>query len=447
LEHGGLHLVYEALHERKLLLHNAPHLVHPLRFILPFTRDARVPPWKWRTGLTIYDLLAGRSNLRRSRPIDPAQLAVEFPGLKHDSLLGGAEYYDAQMDDARLCVEVIRTAALNGAAVANYVEVTGFERSANRLSGVHALDHVGGHRLTIRARQILNAAGPWVDTLCRLAGDNDESHLRPTKGVHLVAPDKGLAAALLLLHPSDGRVFFVIPWMGKTLIGTTDTEYEGAPEGLNVTKSDFDYLIAGYNHYFAPALAAEEVMSSLVGLRPLIRARPGEPSSLSREFRTFVSSSGLVSVAGGKYTTYRRMAEVVTDILVRRLDRRRQCRTRECRLDGAPLESWETFRESEARHLALKSGLDVDIMGHLVDRYGKRAEAVVGYIERNRRLGQRVTPKEPDILAEFAYQRDHEMAVYPADSLLRRTRLGLFYPDLLTRNWDELNAVEQRTGG
>jgi glycerol-3-phosphate dehydrogenase len=447
LEHGGLHLVFEALHERKLLLHNAPHLVHPLRFVLPFIRDARVPPWKWRTGLTIYDLLAGRSNLRRSRPVDLAQLAEEFPGLKRDSLLGGAEYYDAQMDDARLCVEVIRTAALNGAAVVNYVEATGFEASANRLTAVQALDHVSGSQFSIRARQILNAAGPWVDTLCRLAGDSDEAHLRPTKGVHLVTRDKGLTAALLLLHPQDGRVFFVIPWMGKTLIGTTDTEYEGAPEGLKVTKSDFDYLIVGYNHYFAPPLSAEEVMSSFVGLRPLIRARPGEPSSLSREFRTFVSPSGLVSVAGGKYTTYRRIAEVVTDILVHRLGRRRQCRTREYRLDGAPLDSWETFREFESRRLALQSNLGMEVTRHLVERYGKRAESVAAYVAHNQGLGREVTSKEPDILAEFVYQREHEMAVYPADSLLRRTRLGLFYPDLLTKTWDELNTVEQRTGG
>ena len=440
LEHGSLHLVYEALHERKLLLQNAPHLVHPLRFILPFTRDTRVPPWKWRAGLTLYDLLAGRSNLRRSRPLDVSSLRDEFPGLNHETLLGGAEYYDAQMDDARLCVEVVRTAALHGARVANYVEAIGFERRDSHVSGVRALDRIGGGEFSIYARQILNAAGPWVDAVCRLAGDNEPAHLRPTKGVHAVAPGRGLAAAFLLLHPSDGRVFFVIPWMGKTLLGTTDTECNETPDDLTVSPPEIDYLLQGHNHYFSPPLGSNDVLGSFVGLRPLIRARPGEPSSLSREFRIFASSSGLVSVAGGKYTTYRRMAEVVTDELVRRLGKRRQCRTRDCRLDGAPPAAWESFKMSEQRRLAQVYKLAENSILHLIERYGRQAESVVRYIEQDVTLADRILPSEPDLRAELAYQRDHEMAIYPCDSLLRRTRLGLFQPALMAKSWDDWNG-------
>src|SRR6266849_9314048 len=186
LEHGGFHLVYEALHERRLLLENAPHLVHPLPFIIPFYQDSRVPTWKYRAGLTLYDLLAGASNLRRSRPLGFPYLRREFPGLRSVGLHGGACYVDAQMDDARLCLEVMHTAALHGACVANYVEAVGFERQGAEITGVRALDRVGGAEFSIRARQIVNATGPWLDRLSRLAGDQSGPHLQPTKGVHVI---------------------------------------------------------------------------------------------------------------------------------------------------------------------------------------------------------------------------------------------------------------------
>src|SRR5262245_58811914 len=177
LEFGALPLVYEALHERSLLLRNAPHLVHPLRFVLPFYRGARVPRWKWRLGLFLYDLLAGRGNLRRSRGLSGPHLLAETPDLKPDGLLGGAEYYDAQMDDARLCLEVVKTAAECGAVVVNHIEAIAFEKREGTITGVRALDHVGPGELSIAARQVLNATGPWVDAVCRLAGDEDEPHL------------------------------------------------------------------------------------------------------------------------------------------------------------------------------------------------------------------------------------------------------------------------------
>src|SRR5262249_18307302 len=163
--------------------------------------------WKWRLGLTLYDGLAGRGNLRRSRPLTLRQLRHEFPELQPRGLKGGAEYHDAQMEDARLCLEVIRTAAEQGACVANYVEAMDFEYNGGRMAGVRAIDRVSGQQLVVNARQVLNATGPWVDKICRLAGDQGEPRLQPTKGVHIIAPDRGLPAALLLLHPRDGRVF------------------------------------------------------------------------------------------------------------------------------------------------------------------------------------------------------------------------------------------------
>ena len=250
LEHGDFRLVYEALHERRRLLHNAAHLVHPLRFVIPFYRGTRVRPWQWRAGLTLYDLLAGPSNLHRHRPLDRRRLQREFPGLQAQGLLGGAEYHDAQMDDARLCLEVVRSAALHGARVANYVEAVAFEHRGGQIDRVRAVDRVGGREILLRARQVLNATGPWVDTVCRLAGDTSGPHLRPTKGTHVLVPDRGLTAAFLLLHPVDARVLFIIPWMRKTLIGTTDTLADEPSGSLDVSAEEIQYLLDAHNHYF-----------------------------------------------------------------------------------------------------------------------------------------------------------------------------------------------------
>ncbi len=431
LEHGDFRLVYEALHERARLLRNAPHLAWPLRFVLPFYDGERVPPWKWRLGLALYDLLAGSGNLRRSRPLTAARILRELPGLRAAGLRGGAEYCDAQMDDARLCLEVVRTAALRGAAVANYVEAVGFDLQGGVIRGVRAYDHVGGGELSIRARQVLNATGPWGDAVRRLAGESEKPALEPTKGVHLVVADKGLPGALLLLHPADGRVFFVIPWMGKTLLGTTDTEADAPPDRLAVTPDDERYLLEGYNHHFAPPLAPADVLGSFVGVRPLLRSDSAAPSARSREFQVMTGPTGLLTVAGGKYTTYRHMAEVITDAVCDRLGDRRRCRTREFRLDGTPAGPWPPFAAAEARRLRRAYGLADVAALHLVGRYGRRAADVAAYVGRDAALAAPVVRGEPDLLAELAYQRDHEMALRPADFLLRRTRLGLFCPGLL----------------
>jgi glycerol-3-phosphate dehydrogenase len=431
LEHGAFPLVYEALHERARLLRNAPHLVRPLRFVLPFYAGARLAPWQWRAGLAAYDLLAGRGNLRRSRPLTARRLLAEFPGLRAAGLRGGAEFYDAQMDDARLCLEVVRTAAAAGATPANYVEAVAFERSNGVLTGVRAVDHASGAELHIRARQIVNATGPWVDAVCALAGEPGGAHLAPTKGVHLLAPGRGLTAAFLLLHPRDGRVLFVIPWLGKTLIGTTDTVAAEDPDDLTVRPEEADYLLEAHNHFLGPPLGRGDVLGAFAGLRPLLGARRGEPSARSREFRVFAGPSGLVSVAGGKYTTYRHMAEVITDGIVRRLGGRRRCRTAEYPLDGAPRRPWEPFLAEETAALTGRHGLGAAAARHLVKRYGRRAADVAAYLGHFPALARPVVPGEPDLQGEFVYQRDQEMALCTEDLLLRRTRLGLFRPGLL----------------
>ncbi len=438
LEQGNFHLVYEALHERRLLLDNAPHLVHPLRFRVPFYEGARVPPWKFRVGLALYDLLAGRDNIRRSGPVQRSQLLREQPGLRATGLMGGAEYYDAQMDDARLCLEVVRTAVSHGAVAVNHAEVIAFQRNDGTIKGVQLRDHITQQEIPVRARQVVSAVGPWTDDVLRLAGDESGPYLKPTKGVHIIVPGR-VPCAYLLLHPRDGRVFFVLPWYlagdvpgqhNRILIGTTDT-FGDSPDALTVTPEDVAYLLDGYQHYFKSTPQAADVLASFAGLRPLLGGRPGEPSALSREFRLIESPSGLLSVAGGKYTTYRRMAEIVTDAVARRLGRRQRGRTRRARLDGTPAENWESFRPRESTAVSKQFGIAMASADHLVRRYGRRAVDVAAYLQNAPELARPIVAGEPDLLVEFPYQRDHEMAVRPADFLLRRTRLGLFHPELL----------------
>jgi glycerol-3-phosphate dehydrogenase len=433
LEQGAVGLVYEALHERTRLLRHAPHLVWPLRFLLPFRQGDRVPPWKWRIGLLLYDVLAGSGNLRRSERVSPAQLQRDFPDLRRHGLLGGAVFADAQMDDARLVIAVLRSAWLRGAVVVNHVEAVGFEHAGGVIHAVQAIDHLSGRPLRIRARLVVNATGPWADAVRGLAGER-EPLLAPTRGVHLIAPGQGRSAGLFLLHPRDGRVFFVLPWLGKTLIGTTDTDSTGPPEALTVTDEEIDYLLGGYNDHFDRPLSRADLLGSFVGVRPLIQSRPGAPSSRSREYEVLAESSGLLSVVGGKYTTYRHMAERIVDAVVARLGGpRRNSRTRSRALDGTPEEPWPVFFPRTVRELRSGYQLEEASARHLVGRYGTRAGTVAGYALRDPDLAGPLVAGEPDLRAELAYQRDYEMACRPADFLLRRTRLGLFHPELLAQ--------------
>jgi glycerol-3-phosphate dehydrogenase len=281
---------------------------------------------------------------------------------------------------------------------------------------------------------VLNATGPWADRVRALAGEAEQDLaplLAPTKGVHLIAADQGLQAALVLLHPRDGRVFFVLPWLGKTLIGTTDTDCAKPGDELTGTEADRDYLLEGYNHHFAAGLAPADLLGQFAALRPLLRSVPGEPSARSREFRVVTGSTGLITVAGGKYTTYRQMAEVITNEVVRRLGGARRCRTRDFGLLGTPSGSFDDFATGLVSSLCRHYPLTDSAASGLLHRYGRRAEAVARYTLQEPRFGQAVIEGEPDLLAELAYQRDHEMAVRPEDFLLRRTRLGLFHPELL----------------
>jgi glycerol-3-phosphate dehydrogenase len=448
LELGHFRLVGEALTERRRLLHNAPHLARPLRFVLPAYRDGRLPLWKARAGLLAYDWLAGRDNLRPSRQLTAARLAREFPALRTRGLVGGADYSDAAMDDARLALAVVRSAAARGAVAANYLEVIAFTRdAAGRLDGAVLRDRApgsAGRELRLKARALLNAAGPWSDGVTALAAaatgaDLAGPRLEPTKGVHVVLPDVGLTAAFLLFHPADGRVFFAIPWERRTLVGTTDTFATARPDALPVLPAEVAYLLDGFNAHFAPGFRASDVLGAFAGLRPLLRADAGGPSARSREFALLDGPGGLLTAAGGKYTTYRHMAEQATDAVVRRLGGRARCRTYGLRLDGAPPGDWADYAARETRRLA-DAGLAPGAAAHLVGRYGTRAVEAAAYVRADRDGLRPVAAGEPDLRGEWAYQRAAEMALTPADHLLRRSRLGLVRPDVLAAYADAPHA-------
>jgi glycerol-3-phosphate dehydrogenase len=435
LEYGHLPLVYEALQERTLLLGNAPHLVAPLPFVLPFYRGQRLAPWQWRLGLTLYDLLAGSGNIARSRPLSTRQIQATCAGLNRRELLGGALYHDALMDDARLCLAVLQTAARHGAVLANYVEAVAFEKQAGTIVGVEARDQLTGATFLIHSRAVLNATGPWTDAVCRLAGDDAGPYLQPTKGVHLIAPPRGHRTAYLLLHPRDGRVFFVIPWLGKTLIGTTDTLPDDGPDSLRVLPQEIAYLLEAYNHCFDPPLRHEDVLGTFAGLRPLIRAERSDPSSISREFRLVRSPSGLLTALGGKYTTFRRMAETITDSFGQALGKPQRCRTRSLPLEGTPEQPWPLFRAAATARIQRRFSLPHDSAVHLVQRYGNRIDAVAELMAQVLRGFERIHPDEPDLLGELRYQRDEEMAIHSGDFFLRRSRIGMYRPEVLRHDY------------
>ncbi|HEX4628036.1 MAG TPA: glycerol-3-phosphate dehydrogenase/oxidase, partial [Gemmatimonadales bacterium] len=323
LEQGDFRLVFEASRERRILLRIAPHLVHPLPFVFPVYRGARVPAWKLRAGMWLYDILAAFRNVKMHRWLNAKATRRLEPGLREKELQGAALYYDAQTDDARLAIATMRSAARAGALVANYAEVTALLKPDGRTSGAFLRDGLTGQPHTVRALVVVNASGPWVDRVRRLDEPAAQPLLRLTKGAHIVVARQrvGHTRAVTLMSPLDGRVMFVIPWGDLSYIGTTDTDEDASPEEVRATARDVIYLLRSANAFFPQArLSPRDVIATWAGLRPLLRpTRAVAPSQASREHRVVESPSGLVTIAGGKLTTHRVMARDVVDRVAYRL--------------------------------------------------------------------------------------------------------------------------------
>jgi glycerol-3-phosphate dehydrogenase len=432
LEHGQFHLVFEASRERRILLNIAPHLVHPLAFLFPAYGGARVPWWKLLAGMWLYDALSLFRNVRRHRWLSKRRVRRVEPMLRDRALKGGALYYDAQVNDARLALATVRSAAQAGAMVANYVEVTALSKPDGRVRGADVVDQLTGERHQLRALTVVNATGPWVDHLRRMDDPQAPPLLRPTKGAHVVVPRErlGHTHALTLTSPIDGRVMFVLPWGDLSYIGTTDTDEDAGPDTVRATGEDVVYLIRSANAFFPQArLAPKDVVATWAGLRPLLRPdRDAAPGAVSREHRIVESPAGLITIAGGKLTTYRVMGRDVADRVARRLHD----------LDGRPipprpatqnlpLPGGEVHDQEVLVAEAVRRGTSEPTARHLVRTYGTEYAAVLNLGEKDRTLGRRIVSSRPNIWAEVAHAVEREMAVRLVDVLIRRTQL--FYED------------------
>ncbi len=315
LEQGNISLVMEALKERGRLRRNAPQFVHDLAFVVP-NYDWWEAPF-YGLGLKLYDLLAGRYGFGASRLLSRAETLARIPTLKTDGLRGGVVYHDGQFDDARLLIHVLLTAVDRGATVLNYVAATGFRRDAEGLvDGITARDEETGETLRCAARVVVNAAGPFCDEVRRLAEPSAPPLLAPSQGVHLVFDRRFLPgdAAIMVPHTSDGRVMFAIPWLGKTLVGTTDTPIAGAVAEPRAREAEIAFLLDTAGRYLAHAPSREDARSVFVGIRPLVRSGAAtNTAALSRDHTIHIDQNGLLTIAGGKWTTYRRMAEDCVD--------------------------------------------------------------------------------------------------------------------------------------
>jgi len=430
LEQGEFRLVFEASHERRVLLGIAPHLVHPLPFLFPVYRGARVPAWKLRAGMWLYDLLAAFHNVKWHRWLGRKATQRLEPGLRDKDLKGAALYYDAQTDDARLVIATMRSAAQAGALVANYAEATALLKPDGRVGGATVRDALTGRAATIRALVVVNAAGPWVDRVRSLDDAGGDTLLRPTKGVHVAVPRKriGHTYAFTLTSPIDGRVMFVLPWDDLSYIGTTDSDDDASPDEVRATADDVVYLLRSANAFFPHArLSPADVVASWAGLRPLLRPpRDVTASAASREHRVVESPSGLVTIAGGKLTTYRVMARDVVDRVAARL-RELDGRPRAPRVptDRLPLPGGETADLEGLIKAATDRGASERTARHLVARYGSESAAVLNLVDRDRALGRPIVAGRPALWAEVAHAVEREMAVRLSDVLVRR--LHLFY--------------------
>jgi glycerol-3-phosphate dehydrogenase len=320
LAQGNISLVREALHERSTLLHNAPHLAQPLPFVMPAYAWWQTP--FYGLGLKAYDLLAGRSGLGSTEFLSRAQTQACLPNLQPQGLKGGVKYWDGQFDDARLALALARSAASHGALLVNYCAATGLLHEAGKIVGLHCEDRETGQGYTLRAACVINAAGVWVDDLRQQDGEMIGRPVRPmvapSQGVHIVVDRAFMPCdhAMLVPHTADGRVLFAVPWLGKLILGTTDTPRHDLAREPRPFSQEIDFILGESARYLNKTPTRADVKSVWVGLRPLVKRRAEEGEStqgLSREHTILVSRSGLVTVTGGKWTTYRAMAEDVLE--------------------------------------------------------------------------------------------------------------------------------------
>jgi glycerol-3-phosphate dehydrogenase len=447
LIHGGLRyleqlnfgLVREALTERALLMQRiAPHLIRPVSFLFPFMH------YGWErayvgTGVGLYDVLGVARGQVRGLPLH-RQLSRRHalrlaPALRRSALTGGLLYWDAQVDDARYVIDLIRTAAGYGAHVASRTQVTGFLREGERVTGVRAIDLESGSELQIRAQQVVNATGVWTDEIQAMVGGRGSINVRASKGVHLVVPRDRIQSSTGLILRTPVSVLFVIPWGRHWIIGTTDTEWALSKAHPAASRADIDYMLDQVNRVLAVPLTRDDVEGVYAGLRPLLAGESDETSKLSREHTVAHPVPGLVMIAGGKYTTYRLMARDAVDAVAHGLDGKvaPSC------TDQIPLAGADGYQALwNSRHvIARTSGLHVARVEHLLRRYGSLTGELLDLIAADPGLGRPLAGADDYLRVEAVYAVTNEGARHLDDVLTRRTHISI-------ETWDRgLSAAEE----
>ena len=448
LVHGGIRylpefdfvLVHEALVERGLMLQNAPYLVRPVAFVLPIYEGDHHPvgmpfttpggiglSFMLDIGLWLYDILAGRRNIHRHRRLKRDTVLKMAPALVQEGLKEGFVYYDGQTNDARLTMALIRTAAQYGATITNYTDVTSFlSDESGKVYGARVCDTLSNQEITIQARYIVNATGVYSEQVEALTGEESQIQIEPSKGVHLVLSREDLKlgdSAIVLPETEDKRILFVVPWESRAIFGTTDTG-SGNLASPVATQEDVTYLLKYLNRYLNVNLTEADIVSTYAGYRPLVKPRKADKSTakLSRTHAVIEGPSGLVTITGGKLTTYRRMAQDTIDVLSRRDGTKPVHPTQSLPLQGSA--GWSVMQRELTRK-GSTLGLSSETIEHLGGSYGTNAQAILNLIEDDSTLADRLIADLPYIKAEVIYACRYEMAMTPHDILARRTSIIL----------------------
>jgi glycerol-3-phosphate dehydrogenase len=426
LEQGEIGLVREARHEQALMLSRlCPHLVRPVSFLLPLESRWARRPWQrayYGAGIFLYEWLSGRRVLPRHRHHSRRSALERFPSLRREGLAGAIEYYDALVDDARHTLTLARTAASHGAAVASSVRAEGFVDSGSSITGVRAHCLETNERFAIRARRIVNATGVWTDRVQDMAG-RGLIHVRASKGVHLVVPRDRIRGDAGLILRTASSVLFVIPWKEHWIIGTTDSDWNLDLAHPAASARDVAYLLDTVNEVLDEPLTKSDIEGVYAGLRPLLTGEDDATSQLSREHAVSESVSGLITVAGGKYTTYRVMARDTIDLVARELPQK----VPESCTDETPLLGAEGYEAAWNRReeLARESGLAPSQVEHLLSRYGSLTSELLARIAERPELGRPLEGASRYLAVEVAYAASHEAALHLEDVLTRRTRISV----------------------
>jgi glycerol-3-phosphate dehydrogenase len=402
LQQGNIKLVMDALKERGLLKKNAPHLVKNQSFI--------IPNYKWwensfyGIGLKVYDWMAGSLGLGPSQFLSKEETLTLAPNLDEDGLRGGVLYHDGQFDDARLAIHLAMTAADHGAVIVNYMSVEGLMKVDGKVCGVIAKDNVESKQHEIKAKAVINATGIFSDSIAKMDDKNSEPLISHSQGIHLVFDKEFLLSdtAIMIPRTDDGRVLFAVPWHNKTIVGTTDTPVASASEEPIALKEEIEFVMQHIHRYLKKDPSSNDIRSVFAGLRPLVKSNSKITSAISRDHHIAVSDSELISITGGKWTTYRKMAEDVMEIAVHKAGMSdKECVTKHLRIHG--------YKENNSYKAPL-------------NYYGTDEDAITALIKNDNSLAELIHPSLPYIKAEIVWAVRNEMCMTVEDALSRRTR-------------------------